>query len=430
RDDDDERRPVGVAPRPAVASAARPLLLRLYDCFHKKDMSGVLALLKQLEEHGEVPEVFAARGLLHFHAREYRPALDTLTRAGDVTLQAVHDRAFAALYLGRLDLVRELLDHEALKDDTRLRLIVEGPFRQRYERAADVLEGRSDDGHYRVITDLGLSRAELAQLEQRLGGEADAGKRLEQVERARRRHRGLDELGKVMEKAYKAYDKLFGPDRPGEVVPTVIVFSDRGQFETFSARLRVGSTENTLGYYWPPYRILVFYDQDEGQRRGGGLVSKSTLETLLHETFHQWLDLYVEDAPRWFDEGLAEYFGLSELGRTELRYGLVPQAPPSRLHDIKLAFAGEYPRPLPLQRLLTADHATFMRGTQAGINYAHAWSFVHYLGSSTGGQKLLREYFKALREGLDREKAFDRVFAPLDLDRMEADWRQYVGRLR
>src|SRR5690606_179678 len=117
-------------------------------------------------------------------------------------------------------------------------------------------------------------------LDQRLG-EEDAAGRLEAVEKARRRHRGLAELCAIMEKAYKAYDMLFGPDRPTGVVPTVVVFSERARFDTFSARLEVGSTENTLGYYWPPYRLLVFYDQDEGERRSGGVVSKSTLETLL-----------------------------------------------------------------------------------------------------------------------------------------------------
>lgn len=280
-----------------------------------------------------------------------------------------------------------------------------------------------------MITDLGLTRGDLVQLEEKLTGEG-AGGRLELVEKARRRHRGLEELCAIMSKAYKAYDKLFGPDRPGDVVPTVVVFSDRSQFDTFSARLEVGSTESTLGYYWPPYRLLVFYDQDEGQRRSGAVVSKATLETLLHETFHQWLDLYVDEAPRWFDEGLAEYFGISELTRTELRYGLVPTDHPSRLDNIRDALSGMLPRPLPLQRLLTASYETFMHPTQGAVNYAHAWSFVHFLGASTGGQKLLRDYFKALREGLDQEAAYDRVFARLDMDRLEAEWRQHVGKLR
>lgn len=432
----DEPRPVAepgpddVEARAENLWAARRLLLRLYDSYYKKDVAGAKALLANLEEdHADSPETHAGRGHFHFQEGRYVLALDALTRAGEVSLQAVHDRAFAALYLGRLDQVRALLDHEALQS-TKLRLIVDGPFRARLPLAADALEARTDEGHYRVVTDLGLSRADLQALEQKLAAAGDAAGGAELVEKARKKHRGLKELGEVMEKAYKAYDKLFNIDRPGDVVPTVIMFSDRVQFDAFSGRLDLGSTENALGYYWAPYRILVFYDEDQGQRRGGGLVSRGTLETLLHETFHQWLDLYVDDSPRWFDEGLAEYFGISELTRTELRYGLVPQYQPSRLSNIRQAFSGDYMRPpLPLARFLTQDQRTFM-GPQSTVNYAQAWSFVHYLGASPGGQRLLRDYFNALREGADVHAAYERVFAGLDLDAMEKEWRQHVGRMR
>ena len=215
-------------------------------------------------------------------------------------------------------------------------------------------------------------------------------------------------------------------------MPTVLVFSERVQFETFSKRLGVGETEHILGYYWPPYRVLVFYDQDEDARGADrNVTSQATLEVLLHETFHQWLDLYVEDAPRWFDEGLAEYFGISQLTKNELRYGLVPQTQPSRLSNIRQALVGDgyVPRPWPLHRLLTADHESFMSPNQAAVNYAHAWSFVHFLGATPGGQKLLRDYFAALRE-VDALTAYERVFSAVDLDKLETEWRQYVGKLR
>jgi hypothetical protein len=353
-----------------------------------------------------------------------------LTRAGECSLQAVHDRAFAALYLGRLSNVRELLTHEATQG-TQLATLVDGPFRARFPNAAEVLEARSADGHYRVITDLGLTRTELSALEQKLVHVSDPTERAEAIDRARRKHRGLKELCDVMEKAYKAYDKLFGPDRPGEVVPTVIVFSDRMQFDAFGKRLQIGSVEHALGYYHPRYRVLVFYDQDEGDRRRGNVISPDTMETLLHETFHQWLHLYVPDAPRWFDEGLAEYFGIAQLTKNELRYGLIPQTQPSRLTYIRLALNGDgVQRPWPLQRLLNADAASFMHPNMSGVNYAQAWSFAHFLGSSAGGQKLLRDYFGALRDGADQATAYDRVFAAIDLGKLELEWRQHVGKMR
>jgi hypothetical protein len=310
--------------------------------------------------------------------------------------------------------------------------VVDGPFGKAWPNACRVLEQVTSEGHYRVVTDLGLTATDLSQLEGRLEAAAPEA-RLDLEAKARKQHKGLLELLDTMEKAWKAYDKLFNIDRPGDLVPTVFVFSDRGQFDDFSRTLGVGSTENTLGYYWPPYRILVFYDQPEGRRKGW-LLSKGTLEVLLHETFHQWLNLYVKEAPRWFDEGLAEYFGISELTRTELRYGLVPELHPSRLDNIRDAMSGaqgsSLPRPLALDRLILASRDAFMHPNQAAVNYAHAWSVIHFFGSSPGGQKVLRDYFKALRAGKDQDACFREVFGKVDMRKLEAEWREYVGKLR
>ena len=138
----------------------------------------------------------------------------------------------------------------------------------------------------------------------------------------------------------------------------------------------------------------------------------------------------MADAPRWFDEGLAEYFGISELTKTELRYGLVPDRHPSRLDNIRSAFMGELTKPLPLDRLLTTEHEQFMSPRQAAVNYAHAWSFAHFLGSNPGGQRILRDYFQALRAGKSITAAYQQVFGKLDIKVVEAEWREYVGKLR
>src|SRR5690606_35156203 len=113
------------------------------------------------------------------------------------------------------------------------------------------------------------------------------------VERARRGHAGLREVCSIMDQAYVAYDKLFAQERREELIPTVYLFARQPDFARFSRRLRVGDTENTLGYYLPGYRVLVFFDQDEPDPRRQGLLDQGSLETLMHETFHQWIHLYV-----------------------------------------------------------------------------------------------------------------------------------------
>ena len=211
-------------------------------------------------------------------------------------------------------------------------------------------------------------------------------------------------------------------------MPTVYLFTDSADFAAFSRRLEVGSTENTLGYYLPYYRVLVFYE--EGEPKPGEL-SLETQDTLMHETFHQWLHVYVRDAPPWFNEGLAEYFGHCRIGRSSLTYGLVPaMTGASRLANIRDALTGEgYYEPWQVKRLISADHAGFM-SSHPGLNYAQAWSFVHYLASSSQGRDRLRAYLQGLRAGDPQEALNRRVFGDVPAKSLEADWRTYVLKLK
>jgi hypothetical protein len=218
------------------------------------------------------------------------------------------------------------------------------------------------------------------------------------------------------------------------IVPSVYVFSSKAGFATFTQALGLGSTENTLGYYSPTWRILCFYEEVPPARRASGAaLSGDTMETLLHETFHQWLALYVKRAPHWFNEGLAEYFGFSEITPEGLRYGLVPTRHPSRLDNLRQALTRQngLSEPLPLRTLLRADRDAFMDPAQCAVNYAHAWSVAHFLGASRGGRKLIKDYFLALRDGKDLDGAFDAVFAgKIDLEQLEREWRAHVDGLR
>ena len=87
---------------------------------------------------------------------------------------------------------------------------------------------------------------------------------------------------------------------------------------------------------------------------------------------------------------------------------------------------GQTTAPLSLEELLVATPATFMAPGQAAINYAQAWSFCHFLGSSKKGRKLLRGYFKEIRAGRSLQDAFDAVFGRIDMGALEKDWEAYV----
>jgi len=114
-----------------------------------------------------------------------------------------------------------------------------------------------------------------------------------------------------------------------------------------------------------------------------------------------------------------------------LLYGLVPaMTGPTRLADIRESLTGEgYYEPWSVKRMLTADHRDFM-SAHPGLNYAQAWSFVHYLASSKTGRARLRAYFQGLREGVAFDTLYRRVFGDVPAKTLEEDWKSYVLKLK
>ena len=73
-------------------------------------------------------------------------------------------------------------------------------------------------------------------------------------------------------------------------------------FRALSAGLDIGSVENTLGYYLPTPRVLIFYDEPEKGRRGPGL-STATLHVLLHETSNKAIRNIIRECNRLLKKG-------------------------------------------------------------------------------------------------------------------------------
>jgi hypothetical protein len=412
------------------------------------------------------PVMRAARGMVAYDDRRYAESLEDLAAglAYDATDDQVRTRLASCHFLfGHYDEARELAKDSKSSECQRLVYLIDGPWAESFPLGHAALEQRTPNGHYAICSDLGLELGATDTLERDLGN-APAAKRPAMLKKFHDAHPGLKELVTNFEAAYKAYAKLFkigtgkedkGPkaepkkdaadpkkdstiarDRNAKAPPRdkgrvtrVYVFREKEEFAAFSSKLGIGSTEHILGYFMPSVKILAFYREQSNEE---DLVTRELHNVLFHETFHQFLDLFIADAPPWFNEGLAEYFGISELSKDGLKYGLVPDGTHggSRYTNLQEVlsptYASMYGGTCPtLFALMKLNHSDFM--THGAANYAVAWGLVHFFASTTSGQKKLKAYFRGLRDGVPKDEIFRKVFGDMDQPKLEADFRAHVG---
>lgn len=431
----DKPKVVEVQPIPSGFALWSPVC-KAYDDLDLPALERAVAALLEKVKEGHYP--LAAKGLLAFAKEDFVAARDFLAplQTDEKLRQAAKSlyrpwRALvrAAFYTKRYELAREVAVGLSSERQRKIwLLLIDGPFAAEYPLSSPGLTTISPEGNYRVMADVGVTDKELRALEKKMRGAGSPAKLKRLQDKLRKGHKTLGTLGEVLDKAFMAYGKLLKVKERKAVYPTVYVFKDREGFAEFGRAIGIGSTENALGYYMGYYRILVFFEHTEDVNVG---LSRDTVETLLHEAFHQWIHLHVRRTPAWFNEGMAEYFSLgAKITRKKLAYAVVPQRYPSRLSNIQDALRGASytTKPWTFKRLARSDHSTFM--TNAGVNYAHSWSMVHYLGSSAKGRKLLVSYFKALAAGASRKEAFDQVFGEADLEALDADWKRYALNLK
>ncbi len=314
---------------------------------------------------------------------------------------------------------------------------LEGPFRARLGEAAFLAEGRT--AHYHLATDIACDPAlvQAAEAELKKLG-ADPVKNAKRIEKLKaKRSRGFEELGSLLERIYAEYSGMFKFEKDEKLVSRVYIFDRREDFAAFSARIgHEDAGENAAGWYWSPLRILVIDAADVGASRG--VLQERGMHTVFHEAFHQFLDYYVDDAPIWFNEGIAEYFGPSipVPGTKKVMVGVVKKTyeDGERMTRYEVLMEALKPgariAPTPLRRLVALDRESFMQRDRVNLHYAQAWSFIHYLANRhPKGRRMIVDYFNALRRGEDQKAAHEAAFKDVDWDRLEADWKAYAERL-
>ncbi len=192
------------------------------------------------------------------------------------------------------------------------------------------------------------------------------------------------------------------------------------------------------GKYIPASRILSIACEDYG----GHL----PVPALMHEAVHMLNHERIYDAgarpSRWFEEGLATYFGASQVdSRLGIEPGDIRRSGTIVTGTVRLQFDPRaqllaYRRvrdargPVPLRPLIAiGPEDPAWRGPAATRTYGAAWTLVHFLLHGEKGRHRARflEYAGLEARGAGGPAAFERLLGPLDS--LEDAWHDHEDRL-
>lgn len=150
---------------------------------------------------------------------------------------------------------------------------------------------------------------------------------------------------------------------------------------------------------------------DAGARQAGSFA------VIYHEYVHYFVRYNFPAVPRWFNEGLAEYYSTFAVEERRAVLG----APVER-HVEWLRNHGDFS----LSEVVQANRLWPEEHDGAGQRYAVSWALVHYLLSgSTQRLERTADYLLRLESGEDPERAFEDAF-DLRLSTLEDELRDYV----
>lgn len=142
---------------------------------------------------------------------------------------------------------------------------------------------------------------------------------------------------------------------------------------------------------------------------------------LFHEYTHSIVHQNFAAMPTWLDEGIADFYGGTEIRSEEVFLGRIPMGRLARLRESER---------LPLQTMLTVTHDSphYREGEKTGMFYAQSWALVHYLFMDEQAKKagLFHAYLKALAKSVDPLVAARMGLG--DLDKLQKDLGAYSRR--
>ena len=141
--------------------------------------------------------------------------------------------------------------------------------------------------------------------------------------------------------------------------------------------------------------------------------------TIYHEYFHSLTTPYYPNLPVWVSEGLAEFYGNTQIGDSEVGLGR-----PDEDLIVELKQGGL----MPLALLFKVDHDSpyYNEQNKTSVFYAESWALTHYLmvGDKSAHRAMLQAYIHAMVDGATQEQAAAQAFG--DLNKLQAALFAYI----
>ncbi|MHC4606449.1 MAG: DUF1570 domain-containing protein [Planctomycetota bacterium] len=231
------------------------------------------------------------------------------------------------------------------------------------------------------------------------------------------------ELLDFMEIVNRTYKVLLKPREPGRIAAKkyqLVLYRNESEYVASGA----------------PGGSAAFYD---GRRLVGWYHPKLMKPFFAHEGMHQFVDLTSKSysvIPMWFQEGLADCFGNSEVRGGRL-YMCLQGGAIARMRLRVVQRALKEGKAHPLSKLLTLSRKGFKDNPQLG--YSQSWSFCHFLmcypAHGPGAQQIpngkyrknLGQYYDTIRAGGGgHDRAWKAAFSKVSMDELEKQWKEYI----
>ncbi|MBI4586549.1 MAG: tetratricopeptide repeat protein [Planctomycetes bacterium] len=219
------------------------------------------------------------------------------------------------------------------------------------------------------------------------------------------------EVAEIAELMRAAYSRVFPTVKRPERKYEIWVFKDKAAYH------RGGGPPMAGGHYSPIFRRLFLFKYPK---------KEDTFLVLRHEAFHQFLHDYMELAPSWFNEGLADYFGAFQHERQGGVDRMVSRPNSWRLQAIQYFIPAQ--RALPSVDLMQMTQAEMYDPEVIGVCYAQSWAMFYFIfeNNKYDYKNVVSGYFNALTKGHDPEKAFEQSFAKINLSKFDKEWKNFI----